>query len=195
MKNLVQWNEALRDGLRLKDQEAADVDKLPRTLATATSNASTPARRPDTNADKQALDTDQQQVQTVQQQQEQIKTMPDTYIQRVATADESPVMQLLREMQQQFRNIQQQLQDIQQQQLDMQATLQHQTQQHQSFQEKMLKRQELEHLQAARVQDQERSRDLLAIGTAVEKAFGERASGLQERSQQITMREKELKRI
>ncbi|GAB7325244.1 hypothetical protein MBLNU13_g09309t1 [Cladosporium sp. NU13] len=185
MKNHVRWNEVLRDGLRVKYQEAADVHERPRTLAAFAPNISTPIRRSHTNGDKQALRTITQQEESLKQQEGWAKTTPGAHIQGADTADESPVMQLLRE-------VQQQIQDIQQQQNDMQATLQHQTQQQQSFQAKMLKRQELEHMQAARARDRERFRDLTAMGIAIEKAFGERASGLQERSQKITMREKEL---
>lgn len=99
MNNFVPWNESFRDGLHLQDQEAADVDKLSRTLATATSNANTPLRQPGTNSDKQALDIARHQVQNLQQQQGEIKAMPNTRIQGVAPADESAVIQLLREIQ------------------------------------------------------------------------------------------------
>jgi len=178
MKSLVRSNEALRDGLPLKDQEAADIDHLPRTLATATSNASTPARQPGTNADKEPLDTVRHQVQTLQQQQEEIKTMPDTYIQGAATANGSAVMQLLREIQQQQIEMQAALQQQheqykanllaalhrqnQQHQADMLAALQKQIQQQQSAQNTALERRELELLRTARAQDGEMSRDLKA---------------------------------
>lgn len=118
MKNFVRWNEPLRDGNHLEGQEATDVNRLSRTLATATTNANTPLRQPGTNSDKQAIDTVRHQVQILQQQQGEIKAMPDTRIQEVAPADESAVIQLLCE--------------IQQQQIEMQAALQRQIQQFQA---------------------------------------------------------------
>ena len=42
------------------------------------------------------------------------------------------------------------------------------------------------------MRDDEQSRDMMGHGVAIEKAFGQCASGLQESSQQISMREKEL---
>lgn len=219
MENLVRSNEALRDGLPLKDQEAADIDHLPRTLATATSNASTPARQPGTNADKEPLDTVRHQVQTLQQQREEIKTMPDTHIQGAATANGSAVMRLLREIQQQQIEmqaaLQQQIQQLQadfltalqqqheqykanslaalhkqnqQHQADMLAALRKQIQQQQSAQNTTLERRELELLRAARAQDGEMSRDLKARLDSLRESVSE----LEERSQQITMREMEL---
>jgi len=86
-------------------------------------------------------------------------------------------MQLLREMQQQLWEMRQQ-----------QDEMQHHARQQQSFQDELLKRQELEHLQAAKAREHERSTDLTATG----KASGERASELQESSQQISMRKLEL---
>jgi len=49
MKSATQRDQALRDGLRLKDREARDVDKLPRALA---AKASAPILQPQTNTDK-----------------------------------------------------------------------------------------------------------------------------------------------
>ncbi|KAM0702821.1 hypothetical protein Q7P35_010253 [Cladosporium inversicolor] len=172
MKTLVRWNEALRDGFCLKDREAASVEKLPRTL---TAQAGAPILQPLTNADKQVLHTVSQQIQTIQRQGNEINNTLDTHIQGVGTIDESPGMHLLREMQQQEN--------------EMQATLQHQVQQQQLFQDKFLKRQELEHSQVASVRNRERSRDMMAIVMTIKEVLGERASELQERSQQISMRE------
>jgi len=76
MKNLVRWNEALRNGLRLKNQEDADVDKLPRTLAT---KVSAPVGQPLINADTKALHTVRQQVHGLQQQHEESKITLDTH--------------------------------------------------------------------------------------------------------------------
>ena len=137
MKDLAQGDEALRDGLRLKDEEAADIDKLPSTLANATSDVSTPVRQPDSNADKQTLHMDMQQVEILQPQLGGIETMPDTRTQRFAPADESAVMQLLRE--------------IHQQQIEMQAALQQQ-----------MKRLQADLLAALQQQHEQYKADLLA---------------------------------
>ncbi|GAB7325350.1 hypothetical protein MBLNU13_g09392t2 [Cladosporium sp. NU13] len=129
----------------------------------------------------QALHTVQQQLRTLHLQQGEIKATLDTYVQGAAPAEESLVMQLLRQ--------------IQQQQAEMQVALKHQAQQQQAFEDKVLKRRELERLQAVRAQDEDRSRDLMARSDemmAMGRALRERASEFQQRSQQITAREQEL---
>lgn len=130
MKNLIRWNEALRDDLRLKDQEATDVDERPKILAT---KASVPVLQPRTNADKQVLLTDQQQVQIFQQQRGEIKVTSDAHTKGIATTDESPVMHMLRAIQQQQVEMQATFrQQIQQLQANMLAALHKQNQEHQA---------------------------------------------------------------
>lgn len=82
----------------------------------------------------------------------------------------------------------------QQHQADVLVALQQQTQR-QSAQNTTLEHRELELLRAERVQDGARYRDLMARVDdmmAMLRALRECASGLQEGSQQITSREKEL---
>jgi hypothetical protein len=76
----------------------------------------------------------------------------------------------------------------QQHQADMLAALRKQIQQQQSAQNTTLERRELELLRAARAQDGEMSRDLKARLDSLRESVSE----LEERSQQITMREMEL---
>lgn len=198
MKNLVKWNEALRDGLHLKDQHATDTDKLPRIIAV---HASTPILQPHKNADKQVLHTVPQQAQITRQQQREIKPTPEIHTQGFAAADESAVMQLLREIQQQQVEMQaalkQQFQQLQagflatlkqknqQQKADMQAILQQQSQEHQVDMQQQSQQYQADILAALRQQKQQHQADVMsALQEQNQQHQADMQAALQQQSQQ-----------